>query len=1071
MAKSSFYCQPLGPVNSSVSHESSVLIELHGCSSTESATRHSMQLKYPAFICLTCRKRKTGCSGERPFCQTCKQNNQRCQGYAAEAATLDPSTRSNSVSGSDHNRTKLEEDQHACPRGSPILVEPSAAQTSVVSTPSRGLASSSSGRERVDNKPSARSLDSTTLAPNTDERSANNSARLSLSTRNRMPYFRYFGPTAIVPGFNQMVVQVKDHRHSTGGLSSSDGAAMSPPISVTTPRNVVAPFSTTPSQVVSDLRTPLEIPFYDTSSMPPSELITHLCTTFFVHLGCSFPFLQRDRFLRDLEEKQVDAILVDAVCAMAARFSTHPLLKIEPSPQPGNAMILKHTTSPSDYGVSFAHRAKSALMDSFACPSVAVTQAALLLAYNEFGESRDSGLWMYLGIAIRLAQDLGMHKLEGLKFEGRSGPSPKDVSTFAPAEGDNIDDAPEDVPVNENNEADEPHIIAEQKAVERERVDTFFALFSLDRVVSSGTGRPVTLRDRDIELSFPSLDATDPATGWPMPFPALIRIIHLYGRMSDLLNGIEEVSHVTADTLQRLANLESQLTDFYQGLSPRLHFNAINFQHYVKAGQGTNFVLVHFWFHSIIVLLHQPTLLKTFEGKIQQLFSNSQQLSMSSAKTIADILAYSQLIDAKTCLGNPFTSQPMYIAACAFLKETAEHTASSNSQSRASSPLKAQACEQGPPQSTSKDCDPDRSTPRIAVSASNMGAQRITPEQKALAKHTLLATAANQHYQLCYKALQSLETYWAGTKYILTVLDQKAKGVGHPLLYTREEMESALEIPRSKVAFTSPGWRRKISWGTYLSGFGSTNVLHGNGNPHLKTEGMAHSPKIPGSPMIDPSNAIGWSLTGTMNSPSTSLAFLYPSLNNGPGASSQVYQPPDLAAATARIAAAKASAGPSQARHDTATFSQYASFSDTRRNNNAPTHSTLASYSPVNADSETTSDADLLLGLSSSFISAAQRSASMPYQSMQPQPAGQNENMIEWAPSQTEESSGYSYGDMMIESQDVDMSLFGSDMMPWLEYLPPDTFGYFDAGGNGNFAQQGVQPSARPLGEDSSYQQ
>ncbi|TKA80532.1 hypothetical protein B0A49_01023 [Cryomyces minteri] len=721
---------------------------------------------------------------------------------------------------------------------------------------------------------------------------------------------------------------------------------------------------------------------------------------------------------------------------MAARFSTHPLLKIEPSPQPGSGMILKHTTSPSDYGVSFAHRAKSALMDSFACPSVAVTQAALLLAYNEFGESRDSGLWMYLGIAIRLAQDLGMHKLEGLKFEGRSGPSPKDVSTFAPAEGDNMDDAPEDVPVNENNEADEPHIIAEQKAVERERVDTFFALFFLDRVVSSGTGRPVTLRDRDIELSFPSLDETDPATGWPMPFPALIRIIHLYGRMSDLLNGIEEVSHVTADTLKRLANLESQLTDFYQGLSPRLHFNAINFQHYVKAAQGTNFVLVHFWFHSIIVLLHQPTLLKTFEGKIQQLFSNSQQLSMSSAKTIADILAYSQLIDAKTCLGNPFTSQPMYIAACAFLKETAEHSASSNSQSRASSPLKAQAPEQGPPQSTSKDCDPDRSTPKIAVSASN-----------------------------------SLETYWAGTKYILTVLDQKAKGVGHPLLYTREEMESALEIPRSKVAFTSPGWRRKTSWGTYLSGFGTANVLHGNGNYHLKTERMAHSPKMPGSPMIDPSNAIGWSLTGTMNSPSTSLAFLYPSLNNGPGASSQVYQPPDLAAATARIAAAKASAEPSQARHDTATFSQYASLSDTRRNTNAPTHSTLASYSPINADSEATSDADLLLGLNSSFISAAQRSASMPYQSTQPQPAGQNENMIEWAPSQTGESSGYSYGDMMIESQDVDMSLFGSDMMPWLEYLPPDTFGYFDAGGNGNLAQQGVQPSTRPLGEDSSYQQ
>ena len=32
-----------------------------------------------------------------------------------------------------------------------------------------------------------------------------------VSTRNRVPYFRYFGPTAIGPGFTQMVVQIRDH--------------------------------------------------------------------------------------------------------------------------------------------------------------------------------------------------------------------------------------------------------------------------------------------------------------------------------------------------------------------------------------------------------------------------------------------------------------------------------------------------------------------------------------------------------------------------------------------------------------------------------------------------------------------------------------------------------------------------------------------------------------------------------------------------------------------------------------------------------------------------------------------
>src|ERR1700761_5315794 len=120
--------------------------------------------------------------------------------------------------------------------------------------------------------------------------------------------------------------------------------------------------------------------------------------------------------------------------------------------------------------------------------------------------------------------------------------------------------------------------------------------------------------------------------------------------------------------------LMNESTGMYQRMSPKLHFNATNFQHYVKAGHGTNFILLHFWFHTLIVLVHQPTLLHSFEGRIQQLFPDSRELSMSSAKTIADILAFAELIDVKSFIGNPFTSQPMYIAACAFLAEAAAHS-------------------------------------------------------------------------------------------------------------------------------------------------------------------------------------------------------------------------------------------------------------------------------------------------------------------------------------------------------------------------------------------------------------
>ena len=67
----------------------------------------------------------------------------------------------------------------------------------------------------------------------------------------------------------------------------------------------------------------------------------------------------------------------------------------------------------------------AAMVDTFPCPTIAVMRVCLLLAYEEFGADRDSGLWMYLETSTRIAQDLGVWKLQGLQPEGRIGPTPK----------------------------------------------------------------------------------------------------------------------------------------------------------------------------------------------------------------------------------------------------------------------------------------------------------------------------------------------------------------------------------------------------------------------------------------------------------------------------------------------------------------------------------------------------------------------------------------------------------------------------------------------------------------------
>ena len=154
----------------------------------------------------------------------------------------------------------------------------------------------------------------------------------------------------------------------------------------------------------------------------------------------------------------------------------------------------------------------------------------------------------------------------------------------------------------------------------------------------------------------------------------------------------------------------------------------------------------------------------------------------------------------------------MYIAACAFLMESVAN--SSNPTSRDATP-------------------PDAGRP---------AGQRSGPngETAKSSKHSLLASAANQNYQRCYKSLQQLHTYWGGVKYILTALDQKSKGIWDCETYTNEEYESARVPPQRKDL---------------------GHIQHAsleNPNPT--------SPKAP---------PIAWSLTGTTNSPNSSLTLLY----------------------------------------------------------------------------------------------------------------------------------------------------------------------------------------------------
>jgi hypothetical protein len=803
---------------------------------------------------------------------------------------------------------------------------------------------------------------------------------LQRASSHRVPYFRYFGPTAIVPGFKQMVVSVRDRRRSTTG-SLAGGSPIS------NPSGIAASSAAAESDIVIE-----DPPVYDPNDPNPVHpLIISLAKTFFTHLGCNYPFLNERKFMSMLKEKRVEPILVDAICSLAARFSDSPILT------GGNEKMPR-----TERGQVFAQRAKQATVDTFPCPTVGAVQACLLMAYEGFGSNQDSALWMYLGLAIRMALDLGLQKRVGIQYQGDQ--DPWNTQQRNPTPGSQS-------PLDKRSQPDSPSQ-EEQKELEQERIDTFWAVFVLDRVISSGTGRPVTLRDEDFELAFPE-PVLNPTLQWPTPFPILLEIIHLYGRVSDLLNNIQNVSDLNQDKWKKLMAFENRLTRVFKNWDSRLQFNVINFKAYLKVGQGPTFVLLHFWFHALFIILHQPTLMTPFADMRSdfQLLPDSRELSMSSAKTICDILSFADLIDPKSFVGNPFTSQPMYIAACAFLME------SSASASREASPPKSQSHHTA------------TSTPASSGKKS---------------RHSMITSAASTNYNRCYSSLQVLHKYWGGVKYILTALDQKAKGIWDCETFTSEEYES-----------TKPPDEEGLS-------------------AHLRLNDYnAGSPNLAGPPPI------AWSIAGTTNSPNSSMTLMYQNQNwssgvGTPAPSSGIRHPLNGTSSgnntgddPIRQAMRENSGGmlPPSFSHQTQTSMMRGSPRSQVLNTPHNSARTRPAMKLGGLPEDTVGSSNLFMP--PNFTSSSQHSHgfegytaspnnnnnAMGDQNRGPNGAGTGDLNHDFyfpqgMPYQTSWGLHPEMDGITFNSQDIDLGSLGlqqPDMMgPWLDYIPPDVLGLFD---------------------------
>ncbi|KAJ1018101.1 hypothetical protein NDA16_004968 [Ustilago loliicola] len=536
-----------------------------------------------------------------------------------------------------------------------------------------------------------------------------------------LPFFRWFGTTANTPGYRKIKVGVlqdsevpgtdelapalednetSDNRPSfrfsirddddtrTSG-KPLDEAALSPhPALASSPgARVDNKASSSVTRELFEINRP---------RYPRKDILEHLVSLFLTHFKPSWcPWMEDDELKNGVENGSMPAILANAVCAVAARFS--------------NRSELRKVARKSS-GDPFSEMAKILIIPLLSFPSIEVIEALILLSYAEFAAGSDSGLWMYVGMALRMAQDLGLQH---------------EVSIQS---------------------------IPNEKHQEKARL-LFWAVIGLDRITTFGTGRPVSIREGEIDIELPKLSEGSDMKDETVVFGHVVRILMLRGRMGELLNRRErEESFVSAETTTRdLTRMWFELAQSYSDLPANLHFNVQTFQKSATHNQSPGFVYLHVLFQSTIGLLDRPALMKKFTGdSVPLLPSFAPAASAAASRTIADILTLGDALDDRCITASPYLDQLVLPAGRSFVAEREAAREALRNMGHGTTPA------------------PSRPPSRGAG-----------PQQQSRTS-ALVSTKSYAEINLgtCQRILQKLQQYWAGASWPLRALEQEAAGNG-----------------------------------------------------------------------------------------------------------------------------------------------------------------------------------------------------------------------------------------------------------------------------------------------------
>lgn len=253
--------------------------------------------------------------------------------------------------------------------------------------------------------------------------------------------------------------------------------------------------------------------------MPDATVQRHLLDLYFTYVHPSFPVIHKEAFFDafgDTEasrtgetpeaalddgagcrhhsppfsrkQRTVPPLLLSAMFAIAARCEDDM----------NNSMVPAPPTDPSTMWVAgddYFNNAKKILDENYATSRPSTCQALLLMGYREIGIGAMAGAWTFIGMAIRMAHDLGMHRSADKWARADLGGK----------------------------------LFGERELNERKRI--WYTCVIMDKYVSTYIGRPLMIFDQDFDTLM--LDEKDPEEWKPCEY----RLSSLDGKMTSPIPG------------------------------------------------------------------------------------------------------------------------------------------------------------------------------------------------------------------------------------------------------------------------------------------------------------------------------------------------------------------------------------------------------------------------------------------------------------------------------------------------------------------------------------------------------